>query len=152
MTMDGSARPLVRPRFLKWSVVVFVVLLPFLAYVVWDYVETKRLQARYRAIERSGAPTTGLPYHRPTGQAAEAERYYRAAAALVTEFGADVPIETNNRIRNAMRGGRWTPDLVNVVRARVERNREALAFVDRAATLPFEGFPAATSYSYQGGT
>ena len=35
--------PLVRPRFLKASVVVFVLLLPFVILEAWDYVETRRL-------------------------------------------------------------------------------------------------------------
>jgi hypothetical protein len=151
MTANESIGPLIRPQFLKWSVVVFVVLLPLLAYAVWDYIETKRLQTRFEAIVRSGSPIA-MPYRQPTGPAAEAERYYRAAASLFSDFGGDVPIETHNRIRTATRDGQWTPDLTDIVRARIEHSREALSFVDRAALLPFDGFLAGTSSSYQMGS
>jgi hypothetical protein len=48
--------PLVRPRFLKWSVVVFVLLIPFVVHAVWDYVTVRRLHTVISRIKERGEP------------------------------------------------------------------------------------------------
>jgi hypothetical protein len=59
-----------------------------------------------------------------------------------------LPIEDRNRTWKALRsGGDWTSDVMAIARLRVEQNREALDFVDRAAVLPFAGFLPGTSYN-----
>ena len=49
------------------------------------------------------------------------------------------------------RAGRWTPDQIEVLRAILSRNREALGLLDRASSLPFVGFLGGTSYNYRVG-
>jgi hypothetical protein len=86
---------------------------------------------------------------RLTGGAEDAERYYRAAGALAVDVSRDIPSTTAYRIATAAREGVWPPDLLAIVRADVDGNREALALVDRAAALPFERFGPGTSYDAQ---
>jgi len=133
-------------RFAKISLVVCVVLLPFLAYSVWDYVEMARLRGRLDAIEKSGVPAV-VKYQQPSGDAAESERYFRAAAALATEDYS--PVGVRNGVLKALRERQWNPETIEVARATVTGNREAVALVDRAAALPFTGFLAGTSYNYR---
>lgn len=118
--MTTTTAPLVRPAFAKASTVVFVLLLPFVAHVIWDYVESRRLNNRIDAIARSGAPTTVPRVFPLPPDADRASRYYRAAAVL----SSGVP----------------TYD------ASSEDVREALSLADRAAPLPFLGF---AQFNYQ---
>ncbi len=134
-------------RFTKMSLVVCAMLLPFLAYSVWDYVEMARLRKRLDAIAKSGAPAEA-PYQRPTGGAAESDRYYRAASALSIDF-YDGPLAARNRLQKALRDGQWNADTIGMARAAVAKNAEALALVDRAAALPFAGFLPGSSYNYR---
>jgi hypothetical protein len=113
---------LVRPAFAKTATVVFVLLAPFVAHAVWDYVEERRLGARVRAVVASGAPTSTPHPVTLSPDAARADEYYRAAAALVTS--------------------------VHLAQPRFEDHADALEFVDRASALPFEGFAPGSSYSY----
>ncbi len=82
------------------------------------------------------------------GGAELAARYYQAAAALTSNDSyAALSIEERNRTLKALRGASdWTPDAIAVARLRIEQNRDALDFVDRAAVLPFGGFLPGTSY------
>jgi len=135
--------------------VAFVVLLPILAYTIWDYVESRRLESRLDAIRRRGEPTSPL-YQPPAGDFKQAERFYRAAAALLAFPDQGIrpdpaSIRARNEFQRARLDGRWTPDALELARAEVTMNREALTFVDRAARLPFAGFLGGTSYNYQVG-
>lgn len=132
-------------RFTKWSLVVCAVLLPFLAYSIWGYVESRRLESRLRAIEQRGEPTAP-PYAYPRGDSAQAERFYRAASTLITY--SEASLEIRNKVGKAGRDGQWTPETLKAASAEVASNREALDYVDRAASLPFIGFPGGTSYNY----
>jgi hypothetical protein len=140
-------------RVPTWSRVVLVLLLPVVAYNIWGYVENRRLEARLNAIHKLGAPTSlsylYLPQRAPAGEA-QADRLYRAACALAAE-PQDLPIAARNRVLQAWREGRWSPDAVAIARTAVTGNREALGLVDRAAALPFAGFQAGTSYNYRVG-
>src|SRR4051812_22166035 len=112
-----------RPVFLKWSLAVFVVLLPFLAYSIWDVIEATRLRSRVQAISRPRQPSA-------TGEAALAERYYHAAAALVSyDDGPEASIEARNGMWKAV-GGKadWTPRAMAAAKRRLDLNREALEF------------------------
>ncbi|HEY7292061.1 MAG TPA: hypothetical protein VH583_19655 [Vicinamibacterales bacterium] len=116
---------MVRPGFLKWSGLVCVLLLPFVVHAIWDYVEARRMNRRIDAIASSGEPVRSSPFQANvrSAPAADADRYYRAAAALVTGVTQDQ---------------HWS----------AAQFTEALSFVDRAAALTFEGFATGTSYSY----
>jgi hypothetical protein len=131
--------PLVRPAFARWSIVAFVLLLPFVAYSVWDYVEARRLRTRLDAIVARGEPI-GRGLVLPKGPAADADRYYRAASALAGDYTADIPPVLAHDIQMAEAGGQWTSALVAAMRAIVHEHEDALALIDRAAPLPFEGF------------
>jgi hypothetical protein len=136
-------------RFPLWSRIAFAMLLPVVAYNIWGYVESRRLESRLDAIRRRGEPTS-RPYQHPEGDAARAERFYRAASALVT-YSTEPSIEMRNRVRRAWLDGRWAPETLRAASVEVAENREALNFVDRAAGLPFVGFVGGTSYNYQTG-
>jgi hypothetical protein len=145
-------RPLVRPRFAKASAVMFLLLAPFVAHAIWEYVEARRLRVRVEAIAARGEPLTARETEVVllTGGAAESDRYYRAAAALVSDDDYDgVPSPTWHRISTAEREKVWPPELLAVIRNAVDRNHDALALVDRASSLQFEGFSPGTSYTYQ---
>lgn len=136
MTRPDSPPPLVRARF----VVALMLVLPFLAHAIWDYVEARRLHARIDAIVRSGAPTSNEPSRVLSDAAVDADRYYRAAAALVGPYRPPRSPQTEYRIGASLRSGTWTPDLVDELRAQLAEHREALSLADRAAALSFEGF------------
>jgi hypothetical protein len=140
--------PLIRPAFARWSIISFVLLLPFVVYSAWDYVETRRLRTRIDAIAARGEPTTTGVFQPLQGPAAEAARYYTAASALVFGYSAEIPPPVWFQVSNAVRSGSWTPDLVDTVRALVTRQSEALTLLDHASALPFEGFQQGTTSNF----
>lgn len=141
-TADRS--PLVRPRFLRWSVVVFVLLVPFVIHAAWDYAETRRLGQSVARIRANREPLTSQEIHSShilAGEAADSARYYRAAAALA---GSEIAEESATRIRarvsDALWSGQWPDSLVADLRARVARDEDAYRLLDRATPLAFDGF------------
>ena len=96
---DPARRPLVRPGFVKWSTVVFVLLLPLVVHAVWQYVETRRLRLRIDDFMNRGEPITEDRYISLSDGAADADRYYRAAAALGSSVGEDLPSAPGPRAR-----------------------------------------------------
>lgn len=148
MTPSDPRVSLVRPWFLKWSIVVFLLLTPFVAHSIWHYVETRRLRTRIEAIAQHGEPTTALAYRRLTGPSTRAARYYQAAASLVSGYTAAIPAPIGYQLGVAARDGVWPQELVVRARSLIEEHGEALSFADRAAALPFEGFDAGTTFNY----
>jgi hypothetical protein len=136
----------IRPAFVKGSALVALLLLPFLIHAVWGYVETRRLSAAIQSIEANGEPTR-LQSVTPQGEAAAASRYYRAAAALASDFRAD-PRGWSGELTVAERTGDWPEGLVAKIRAVVAPYEEMLRLVDRAADLPFDDFGPGTTYNY----
>jgi hypothetical protein len=137
-----ATRPLVRPGFAKASAIIFVLLLPAVAHAVWDYVEARRLRTRIDAIAARGEPLTMRPTKivETSEGARKSASYYRAAVALAGGVYEEMPSTLSRRMMVAARAGAWPPDLIPVMRAQVDRYAEALAFADRAAALPFDGF------------
>jgi hypothetical protein len=81
-----------------------------------------------------------------TGAAADADRYYRAAAALATY----VPGEFQpSDLYQALARGDPPPDVVGRARQTLNDRSEALRLLDRATDLRFEGFQPGTSYNYR---
>jgi len=148
MTPSDVRVQLVRPRFLKWSIVVFLLLTPFVVHSVWDYVETRRLRTRIDTIAARGEPTTARVQGMLTGRAAESARYYAAAAALVAGYAADIPGPLAHELMVAERGRNWPEELAEQARSLVQRHAEALMFADRAAGLPFEGLQVNSTFPY----
>jgi hypothetical protein len=141
----------VRSSRLRWPFrIVLVIALALLAHAIWDYAETRRLHARLDAIARSGEPISTIHYVQLSGGAAQSDRLYRAAAALVSGYtDVDEPPAQANRITQALRDGQWPADVVGFARSLLERHTEALNLVDRAAALPFEGFAPGYQSNYQ---
>jgi len=104
-------RLLVSGRFLRWSSVALIALAPVAVHAMWGYVEARRLRSAIEAIESNGEPTRRSTVL-PSGDAARAERYYRAAAALASRFESDLP----PAVLAAERSGDWSPDLVEHLR------------------------------------
>ena len=136
--------PLVRPRFLKGSVVAFVLLLPFVVLEGWDYMETRRLATSIAKIRERHEPVITQdmqPFVIPHGESADASRYYRAAATLVgLEWDEEQRTKLRARVTDAMWSDIWPEELMADLRARVGHEGEALGLMDRAAPLRFEGF------------
>ena len=56
VTDAAVVRPLVRPAFLKWSMVVFVLLVSFVVHAIWDYAESSRLAGNIARIRENHEP------------------------------------------------------------------------------------------------
>jgi hypothetical protein len=142
--MTETMRPSIRPGFRRASLVAFVVLLPFVAYSVWDYLESSRLTRAIDAIGAKGEPLAPVRTSPMPNAGAEAERYYRAGAALAFEpYTLD---ETARRILRADSTAQWPPDLIPELRQHVARFDEATRLADRAAPLPFHGVGMTDGY------
>ena len=150
LTMDERhAGRLVRPWFLGASTVIFILLFLVLIYSIWDYKEVRRLDAAIAAIDRSGEPTTAALRMELSGAAADADRYYRAAAALSSGRATkQLPNDVAQALRTAERDDVWPPGLAEAVQSWIDSQNEAMQLADRAAALPFVGFAPGSSHSY----
>jgi hypothetical protein len=147
--MSDRSLPRVRPVFLRWSLLLAILLLPFLVHSVWTYVEVRRLKNRMEAIRAKGEPASVaeiFPHRTLTGDAADADRYYRAAAALATHVPGEFQ---RNALHQALDRGERPPELIGRARGAVKDRSEGLLLLDRATELNFEGFQPGTSYSYR---
>jgi hypothetical protein len=147
MTVSPAApQPRVRRRF----IVALLVVLLVLAHAIWDYVETRRLKTRVDAIVATGGPISFAIFKRPalTVEAADADRYYRAAAILAGDFRLSDSTQETYRVGVAMRDGQWTPEMIDLIRARVNDYKDALGYIDRAAPLAFKGFLPGWTFNY----
>lgn len=149
VTEDGFKPPRVRPGFLKWSAVAFAMLLPFVVYTAWDFVETRRLNARLDAIRQRGEPWQLYMGSDLKPDEAQAERLYRAAGALTSGYWKQIPSTVGFRMRQARMNWEWPADVVDRLRSVLDRHRDALTLADRAAPLPFDGFAPGTSHNYR---
>ena len=138
--------PRVRPVFVKGAALITVLVLPFLIHAAWSYVETRRLNAAIQSIEARGEPVR-IRSEIHLGDAAASARYYRAAAALASDFRAD-PRGWSGELTTAERTGSWPEGLVAKLRAAIAPYEEVLSLVDRAAELPFDDFGPGTMYNY----
>ena len=146
---DVLKEPAVRPRFLRWSVVVFLLLLLVGAHSNWEYIEARRLTNAIDELERKGEPITLTAYHRLPPDAADTARYYRAAAALASGFNADLTRRFGQQVLTAERNDEWPQDLVERLKVFLVAYREPLELADRAAAAPFEGFSPGVSDNYR---
>ena len=135
---DRGDRVVIRPGFLKWSVVVFVLLLPFVAYTVWDYIEAARLDRVLHELDPQNG-FAGSPGVRLDPNEAWAERYYRAGATLTSNYMPVLPViqARLNRLSTAARADGWPPAILTDLRDNDRENVEALEFATKAAALPF---------------
>jgi hypothetical protein len=145
---SDARSPLVRPGFLRFSTGVFLVLLPFVVHAVWDYIEVRRLSARMDAIAQRGQPITMAPFLPVTSSATDADRFYRAAAALSGGYGLIDGAQVVFQMHAALRTGDVTPEALGQIRAHIAEYGEALSLADRAAELPFERFLPGYTFNY----
>lgn len=155
MTTIGSRPPLVRPRFAKWSLVVFILLLPFAIHAAWDYIAARRLKTAIDAIVAKGEPVGLLdvyPYQVLSSEAAESARYYSAAAALAAYDGArnsNLIYRQAQQVEAELSRGGLSDQALEVLRDIVADGSDALRLLDHATPLIFEGFLSATDFSYR---
>jgi hypothetical protein len=138
--------PLIRPRFLRWSLVVFAVLVPLAIHALWDAIEARRMRAAIDALAATGAPVTEEQVTwRPTVEPSrDAAPYYTAAAALVRGYAP-----SNDFVR-ALREGSVPQDVLRRVRDDLAESQEALQLLDRATSLEYLRFAPGTDYGYRG--
>ncbi len=161
-------RPLVRPRFIRWAIVVFVILLPILAFNIWDSIEAHKLKDAIDAIRASGEPATtwDLELHdapltpgAPEPVPGNAAPYYLAAAALVHYAPAGrVPIQypgvstariglLSPAMAQALKSGSTDANMLAAAHDLVMPNDDAFKMLDRATSLRFTSFAPGTDYS-----
>jgi len=137
-------RSLVRPVFMRWSLLAFALLIPVVVHAGWDYVEARRFRQVVAEIRGRGEPVTlGDIRTRPAKtEAFRSDRYYRAAAVLASNR----PQEQGffERVRDAAWKGEWAGSLAEETRRQVGDREDALQLLDRAAPLTFEGFSNGT--------
>jgi hypothetical protein len=146
----------VRPVFRWLAIGCFIVLLPAAAHALWDYVEMRRLANAIDDLRQRGEPVSSAMLKRmpdPSNtDALRAARYYNAAAALAfREWGRKSPVANLPRDEAIERGrqgleaiaktGAIAPDVLGRLQALEVEYRDALEMADRAADLPFTGFP-----------
>ncbi len=146
---EPHAGRLIRPWFLGAATVIFILLIPVLIYSIWDYKELRHLDAALAAIDKAGEPTTVALRMDLAGAPADADRYYRAAAAL-SSGRATKQLRNDDivALRTAERDDVWPPELIAALRSWIDSQNEAVELGDRAAALPFVGFAPGSSYSY----
>jgi hypothetical protein len=139
----------------RWPFLLLLGLLLVIAAVAaWDYVEVWRLDSELARMESLGEPTATRHLLALTRgeEETEASRYYRAAVALVDQESQPSNNLFYAQLRTARQSNEWPNDLLEEMRARLSRNADALAYLDKAAALEFEGFrefPPITPYSMQ---
>ena len=126
------------PRIVRWAFICLAIGVAVAAYIIWGFIEASRLQSAIDEIGERGEPTSAAVIPQMTGGAAQADRYYRAAAVLAENFAWERGTPLGARIIQARHDGVWPADLVADIKTLVERRSEALAFADKAAELPFD--------------
>jgi hypothetical protein len=144
----------VRPGLRRLAIVAFLVLLPLAAHSLWDYIEIRRLVREIEAIKARGEPASERDVvggSRPLASEEHgAASYYLAGAMLAlgaSPTGAITPIREWLAVPQPNRDG--LTRLAGPVHELVRQSSDALLLADKAAGLPFNGFPAGTEYSYR---
>jgi hypothetical protein len=155
---DASPRAVsasrVSPRLRRVAIAAFVVLLPLAAHSLWDYIEIRRLVWEIEAIRAKGAPVSereAVGGNQPVPSKEHgAASYYLAGAMLAlgtNPSGAITPIREWLVAQSPSR--EKLHQLAGPLHELVRNSNDALLLADKAAELPFDGFPAGTEYSYR---
>jgi hypothetical protein len=147
---EPAPSPRVRPWLRRVAIVAVVLLMPVVAYNAWDYIELRRLTREIEAIRARGEPVEdqliARDYaHLPADQQ-RAGDYYIAAAMLALHTAAGAAMGPVH-LWLSTAGAGTTPvpaTLVDDLHRVVDASPEALALVDKAATLEFGGLPPGT--------
>ncbi len=143
--VERSAR--VRPRFRRFAIIAFIILVPIAVHAAWDHYEARRLSRIVSDIRSRNEPFASTPTVPDAESPDNAARYYEAAAALVDArdfYGATGLLRRMDHAPETER-----PQLVRDIRSWLERNREAEALLARATELPFQGYMPGTYYNYR---
>lgn len=144
----------VRPALRRFAIVAFAILLPVAAHGLWDYIEVRRLAREIEAIRSKGEPVSereavGGEQPLPTEEHG-AGSYYLAGGMLAlgaNPYRAITPIR--EWLANPKPNRQSLQQLAMPLHELVGRSSDALMLADKAARLPFNGFPAGTEYSYR---
>ena len=137
----------VRPWLRRLAIAAFIVLVPIALHAAWDHYEARRL-ARIVSDIRARNEPVGTASTIPAAESPDnAARYYEAAAALVDARDIYGVPGLAHKMSYAPETER--SQVVQEIRAWLQRNAEAEKFLARATDLPFEGYPPGTGYSYR---
>src|SRR5690348_1752922 len=142
----------VRPSIRRAARIVLPVLILIAAWQVWDNIETRRLAAAFSVMRplAEAQPRPGL-----AGDRDSAGRFYAAAAlAAIQEDRSALPQESLPnlvlRLRNALQQNvDVAPADTTRADAVLARNELTLRLLDRAASLPFDGFHPGSDFNYR---
>jgi hypothetical protein len=154
VSLRAASASRVRPTLRRVAVAAFLVLLPLAAHSVWDYIEVRRLVREIEAIRANGEPVSereAVGGERPLpSEKHKAGSYYLAGAMLAlgtSPSRAITPVREwlvePKPSRNELQ------QLAGPVHELVRNSNDALLLADKAAELPFDGFPAGTKYNYR---
>jgi len=144
----------VRPAVRRLAITAFVILLPFAAHSVWDYIELRRLVSEIESIKAKGEPVSEPPGFPalppdPSGKPTAAG-YYLAASMLALEAESSAVVTPVQEWFAAQAPDPKALQTLAVPLAQlVDGTREAVSLADKAAALPFNGFPGGTEFSYR---
>jgi hypothetical protein len=138
----------VRPWLRRVAIIAFIVLVPIALHTAWDHYEARRLSRIVSEIRARNEPVSSVTQRSARAEEPDnAARYYEAAAALVDARDTYGVTGLGHKMSYAPEAER--SQVVQEVRAWLERNAEAEKFLARATDLPFEGYPPGTGYSYR---
>jgi hypothetical protein len=141
--------PRVRPRFRKFAIAAFIVLIPIALFALWDYIEARRLGAAVKALREAKQPLTTQSSYTDAIRPDNASRYYNAASSLVDLSDTYGP--PPGLMERLDRGEPGSAELLAEVRGVLERNREAEALLQRATNLDFHGMRPGFEYTLRWG-
>jgi hypothetical protein len=147
--------PRVGPRFRRFAIVAFAILLPIAAHALWDYVETRRLVAEIARIRDAGEPLADRDFGPTSPQTPEqklAARLYLAAGALaVPSYDVDrrIPADLDAARERLNREPALRAEFVRRLQPLLAENADALAFLRKASALDFSSFAPGTEYSFR---
>jgi hypothetical protein len=144
----------VRPTLRRVAIWAFFVLLPLAAHSLWDYIEIRRLVREIEAIRAKGEPVSereAVGGNQPLATEKHgAASYYLAGAMLALGTSPSRAITPIREWLLAPTPNREAlQQLARPVHELVRKSSDALLLADKAAELPFDGFPAGTEYSYR---
>jgi hypothetical protein len=135
------------------AIVLFIVLLPFAAHALWDFIEIRRLVREIESIRAKGEPVTereaGQGDHQLAPEHKRAGRYYLAAAMLALDFQPYKLLSDVDEWLATSTAASPPPELAKGLEQLVTESRDALALFDTAQAAELVGFPAGTDYNYR---
>ncbi|HEX6975262.1 MAG TPA: hypothetical protein VF147_12745, partial [Vicinamibacterales bacterium] len=146
-----SPAPRVRPAVRRLAIAACVVLFPLATWSLWDYIELRRLTAEIESIQAKGEPVSErqtVAVHPSASDDATAGSYYLAGAALALPLHPYVA-PVREWLAASQPDRTQIKTLAEPLNALLENSQDALALADKAAGMPFVGFPPGTEFNYR---